>query len=153
MRSFALAGTVALTLVCFANSSGSTQQTTAPKNGGGTAQTFNPCSTNRSLCKYSFVSDASGVASRLIFQSDEDPNFKILIVDISFPPDQRTHDISLQSGAFVHLLDGEGDVTIAGQRVTLSRFERSTVPPGARLQVVNGSNYPVIIRALLVEDK
>jgi hypothetical protein len=39
----------------------------------------------------SFVSDPSGGFSRTIVETGEDPNFKIIIRDFSFPPDRQNH--------------------------------------------------------------
>src|SRR5690242_16743990 len=56
-----------------------------------------------------FVRDPSGEFSRTIFETDEDPNLKLVIRDFSFPPDRYTHTITLPSGAFLHILGGEGE--------------------------------------------
>jgi hypothetical protein len=154
MRNSSLVGAVALGAFCFANDIVLAEQNLVPKPGSGNFQSYDPsCPVNSPLCKNMFVSAASGVASRIVFESDEDPNFKIVIVDVSFPPDQQPHSISLQAGAFVHLLDGEGEITVAKQPTTLTRLERTAVSPGAPVEVVNRSNHPVIIRALLLEGK
>jgi len=128
------------------------QQTPVP-NTGNVPSSDTSSAINPALSKNMFAWDPSGVAWRTVFESDDDPDFKIIIIDVSFPPDQQPHSISLQSGAFVHLLDGGGEVTVAKQPTTLNRFDRTAVPLGAPIEVVNRSNYPVTIRALLVEAK
>jgi hypothetical protein len=42
-----------------------------------------------------FVSDPSGGFSRTIFETVEDPDFKLIIRDFSFPPDRQTHAVTL----------------------------------------------------------
>jgi quercetin dioxygenase-like cupin family protein len=129
------------------------EQTSVPKMANGSFTSPEMSSAiNPALSKYMFISGSSGVTWRTVF-SDESPDFKVVIVDVSFPPDQQPHSISPQSGAFVHLLDGEGEFTVAKQPMTLTRFDRKAVPPGTPIEVVNRSNHPVIIRALLVEAK
>jgi hypothetical protein len=101
-----------------------------------------------------FTPDAScGCLSRTVFATDQDRNFKLTIRDFSFPPDRQPHTLTLLSGAFVHLLSGEGEVSIAMQRTALTRLARTAVSAGTRIEVVNSGKYPVVIRALIVEAK
>jgi hypothetical protein len=100
-----------------------------------------------------FKPDPSGGASRTVFETDEDPNFKIVIQDFSFPPDRQRHIVTLPSGAFLHLLTGEGEVSIAKQRTVLLARSRTAVPAGAPIEVVNSGQYPMVVRALIVEVK
>jgi hypothetical protein len=100
-----------------------------------------------------FVSDPSGGFSRTIFETDKDPNFKIVIRDFAFPPDRQTHTVTLPSGAFIHLLSGLGEISIAKQRSASTPVARTAVPPGAPIEVLNEGEHPVVIRALIVEAK
>jgi quercetin dioxygenase-like cupin family protein len=100
-----------------------------------------------------FLLDPSGGFSRTIFETDENPNFELVIQDFSFPPGRLPHTLTLPSGAFLHLLSGEGEVSIANQRVVLSARSRTAVPPGASIAVVNNGDYPVLVRALIVKAK
>lgn len=100
-----------------------------------------------------FEPDPSGGLSRTIFETDEDPNFKLVIRDFSFPPDQKPHTITLPSAAFLHLLSGSGEISIAKQRLALTPAARTAVPAGAPIEVVNGGEQPVVVRALIVEAK
>jgi quercetin dioxygenase-like cupin family protein len=72
-----------------------------------------------------FVIEPSGVFSRTVFQTDEDPNFKITIVDYSFPPDGQAHAITLASGALLHLRDELPEIGIAGERLALTSGART----------------------------
>lgn len=100
-----------------------------------------------------FYADPSGGVSRTIFETDEDPNFRLTIRDFSFPPDKRPHTVTLPSAAFVHYLSGEGEIRIAKQRMELTPVARTAVPAGAPIEVVNNGEYPVVVRALIVETK
>jgi quercetin dioxygenase-like cupin family protein len=99
-----------------------------------------------------FVSDPSGGFSRTIFETDEDPNFKLIIRDFSFLPTGSPH-FTLPSGAFLHILGGQGEISIAKQRLALTAGARTAVPAGAPLDVVNNGEQAVVVRALIVEAK
>jgi hypothetical protein len=100
-----------------------------------------------------FVSDPSGGFSRTIFETDQDPNFKVIIRDFSFPPDRQPHSVALPSGAFLHILGGDGRISIAEKQLALSTTARMTAPAGAPIEVVNNGEQHVIVRALIVEAK
>jgi hypothetical protein len=102
---------------------------------------------------YQFQPDPSGGFSRTIFETDENPDFKITIRDFAFPPDRQPHTLTLPSSAFVHLLGGEGEISIAKKRLELVFGPRSAVSAGAPIEVVNNGEYPVVIRALVMEAK
>ena len=100
-----------------------------------------------------FIRDPSGWLSRTVFETDEHPNFKLVIRDFSFPPDRQSHIIILPSGAFLHTGGGEVEVGVAKQRFKLSNVTRTAVPAGAPIQIVNNGERAVIVRALVVEPK
>jgi hypothetical protein len=101
----------------------------------------------------SFWLDPSGGFSRAIFETDENPDFKLTIRDFAFPPDKQPHTVALRSAAFLHLLSGLGEISIAKQRLALTAVARTSVPAGAPIEVVNSGEYPVVVRALIVEAK
>lgn len=100
-----------------------------------------------------FVRDPSGGFSRTIFETDEDPNFKLVIRDFSFPPDKQPHIVTLPSAAFLEFLSGPGEFSIANERLGLPTRSRTAVPASAPIEVVNSGEYPVVVRALIVEAK
>jgi quercetin dioxygenase-like cupin family protein len=100
-----------------------------------------------------FQPDPSGGFSRTVFETDENPNFKIVIRDFSFPPDKQAHTVTLRSAAFLHLLSGPGEISIAKQRLALTPVARTSVPAGAPIELVNNGEYPVVVRAMVVEAK
>ena len=53
---------------------------------------------------HSFWRDPSGGLSRIIFETDENPDFRLIIRDFSFPPDKQPHTIALPFAAFFHVL-------------------------------------------------
>jgi len=100
-----------------------------------------------------FSVDPSGGLSRTIFETDEDPNFRLIFRDFSFLPDKQPHTIALPSAAFLHVLSGKGEVSIAKQRTEVSGLARTPVPAGAPIEVVNSGESPVVLRGLIVEAK
>ena len=62
----------------------------------------------------------SGVLSRTIFETDEDPNFTLIIRDFSFLPDKKPHTLALPSAAFLHVLSGTAEFSVAKQRIELT---------------------------------
>lgn len=98
-----------------------------------------------------FEPDPSGGFSRTIFETDEDPNFKLIIRDFSFPPGQQPHTVTLPSAAFLHLLSGPGEISVAKRRLDL--VAGTAVPAGAPIEVVNNGEDLVVIQALIVEAK
>jgi quercetin dioxygenase-like cupin family protein len=102
---------------------------------------------------HAFEPDPSGGFSRTIFETDEHPDFKLVIRDFSFPPDRRPHTVTLPSSAFLHLLSGPGEIGIAKQRLTLTPVARTAVPAGAPIDVLNSGEQPVVVRALILEAK
>jgi hypothetical protein len=100
-----------------------------------------------------FEPDPSGGFSRTIFETDEDPNFKLIIRDFSFPPDGKPHVVTLASTAVLHLLSGTGEISIAKQRLAMTPVARTVVPAGAPIEAVNSGEQHVVVRALIVEAK
>ena len=100
-----------------------------------------------------FVPDPSGGFSRIVFQTDENPDFKIVIRDYAVLPDQITHALKLPTGALLHVISGEGDVHLGENRLEMNTTERTVAPPGATLNVANRGESPVVIRALTLEPK
>jgi hypothetical protein len=100
-----------------------------------------------------FEPDPSGGFSRTIFETDEHPNFKLVIRDFSFPPDRQTHTVTLPSAAFLHFLGEPGEIRIAKKRLTLTPVARTAVPAGTPIDVVNNGQHAIVVRALIVEAK
>jgi hypothetical protein len=93
------------------------------------------------------------VFARTIFETDDDPDFKITIREFSFPPDRKKHTVVFPSGAFARLLGGAGEITLSNNPLNLSSIARAAVPAGAPIEVVNDGNSPVIVRTLILEAK
>ncbi|MGH6793819.1 MAG: hypothetical protein ACREDD_08595 [Methylocella sp.] len=100
-----------------------------------------------------FEPDPSGGFSRTIFETDENPDFKVIIRDFAFPPDKQPHTVTLPSGAFLHLLSGPGEISIAKKRLALTPVARTAVPAGAPIEIVNNNEHLAVVRALIVEAK
>lgn len=100
-----------------------------------------------------FVPDPSGGSSRIVFQSDENPDFKLVIRDFSFPPDEQSRSFSLPSGGLIHIVSGQGHVAIGNDHSRLQVGVRAEARAGATVSVVNTGQRPLIVRALALEAK
>lgn len=113
-----------------------------------------PAATREAPTEKRFSVGPSGVLSRTIFETDEDPNFKLIFRDFSFPPDKQARSIALPSAAFLHVLSGKGELTVAKEKVELTPLARMPPAPArAPIDVVNSGDYPMVLRALTVEAK
>jgi hypothetical protein len=112
-----------------------------------------PVSTPEAPNAHRFSVGPSGVLSRTVFETDEDPNFRLIFQDLSFPPDKQPRTVTLPSAAFLHVLSGKGDISVAKQRVELTPLARTPAPAGAPIEVVTSGDYPVVVRVLIVEAK
>jgi hypothetical protein len=76
-----------------------------------------PVATREATDAHRFSVGPSGVLSRTVFETDEDPNFKLIFQDFSFPPDKQPRTVTLPSAVFLHVLSGKGEISVAKQRV------------------------------------
>lgn len=100
-----------------------------------------------------FVQEASGVFSRVVFETDEDPNFTITIRDYSFPPDGQPHNVTLPAAALLQLRGQLPEIGLAGQQVKLTAGARTVLPAGAGLTVTNTGEQAAVVRAVILEAK
>jgi hypothetical protein len=101
-----------------------------------------------------FVADPSGpFFSRVVFETDEDPNVKWVIRDYSFPPAQAPHTVTLAAGGLLHKLGGTAEISLANTRLALTPANRTVAPAGAALQVLNRGDEAVVIRHISLETK
>ena len=113
-----------------------------------------PAATREASDAHRFSVNQSGGLSRTVFETDEDPNFKLTFRDFSFPPDKQPHALTLPSAAVLHLLSGKAEISVAKQRMGLTNLARTPpVPAGAPIEIVTSGEYPVVVRALIVEAK
>lgn len=102
---------------------------------------------------HSFELDPSGGFSRTIFETDEDPNFKLVIREFSFPPSPKSQTLMLASVALLQILNGSGKITISNQRLVWTPIARTVVPAGTPIEIVNSGEQPIVVHALIVEAK
>jgi quercetin dioxygenase-like cupin family protein len=113
-----------------------------------------PAATREAPNAQRFSVGPSGVLSRTVFETDEDPNFTLSFRDFSIPPDKQPHAITLPSAAFLHVLSGKGEISVAKQRVELTALARTpALPAHAPIEVTNSGDYPMVLRGLIVEAK
>jgi quercetin dioxygenase-like cupin family protein len=144
---------IALSIATVASSVGFSQERKLAPEGRGLLSRP-PAATREAPGVGRFSVEPSGVLSRTVFETDEDPNFRLIFRDFSFPPDKQTHMVTLPSVAFLHVLSGKGEVSVAKQKVELTPLARTpAVPAGAPIEVVNSGDYPMVLRGLIVETK
>jgi hypothetical protein len=100
-----------------------------------------------------FEPDAAGTLSRTLFSSDEDPNFKIVVRDISIPPDQQTHTLNLPTAALVQLRGAGAEIRIRQQRIEPVGAPRMTATAPTAMDVVNTGQANTVIRTYGIEVK
>jgi hypothetical protein len=98
-----------------------------------------------------FELDASGTFSRTIFETNEDPNFKITIRDYAFPPSNQAKTLTLPAAALVQNHSPHGDISVANQKLEFAA--RAAVPPGAPIGVTNNGDRAVVVRTITLEPK
>jgi hypothetical protein len=101
---------------------------------------------------YLFKADPSGGLSRTVFETADDPNFRILIRDYSFPPDHQVRTLILSDSAFVHLARRSGEIRV-GKRPLETRSERFAVSADTPIEVVNNGEYPLVLRVIILKAK
>jgi hypothetical protein len=97
-----------------------------------------------------FARQPSGSFIRTVFSSDSDPNIRLTVQDISVPPQQPVHPITLAGTALLENLTGGGTITLAGAPVAKAQ-ERVLVPAGIPVSVGNSGDQSVLIRAYLLD--
>ncbi len=100
-----------------------------------------------------FEPDPSGGFSRTVFQTNQHPDFNLVIRDFSFPPDRQAHTVVLSSAALLHVITGNGEVSIAKKRYQFTSLMRRAVSAGDAIEIVNTGPQAMIVRVLIVEAK
>ncbi len=100
-----------------------------------------------------FELDASGTLSRTLFESNEDPNFKVVIRDVSVLPGQQVQTLNLNATALVQPRGGAAEVTVANQKAEPAGTARLMAAPGTPIGVVNRGARDSIVRIYSFEAK
>lgn len=100
-----------------------------------------------------FELDASGTLSRTLFESNEDPNFKVVIRDVSVLPGQQVQTLNLNATALVEPRGGAAEVTIANQKTEPAAAARLMAPAGTPIGIVNRGTGDSIVRIYSFEAK
>jgi hypothetical protein len=116
----------------------------------GPAQT--PAALEGALPAHPFELDQSGILSRTLFESDEDPNFKVVIRDVSVLPGQQVQTRNLNATALVQPRGGAAEVTVANQKAEPAGA-RLMAPAGAPITVINRGTSDSVIRIYTFEAK
>ncbi len=97
--------------------------------------------------------DAAGGLSRVIFETDEDPNFKITIRDFLILPNGKTNLLTSPAAMFVHFLSAPGEVKIAGQPMAFAAGQRIAVAARSPLEVTVKGGRTAVLRAVILQPK
>jgi hypothetical protein len=128
------------------------EQKLAPEGRGLLPKPAGPMPQEQLTRPYAFKADPSGGLSRTVFQTDEDPNFRVIVRDFSFPPDRQRHILTLTFGALVDIPLGPAEISI-DKKTLNTPGARVAVPAGAPIEILNSGEYPVALRAIIVEPK
>ena len=131
---------------------GAEEQQLAPEGRGLLPKTTGTTPQEQSNLPHVFRADPSGSLSRTIFETDEDPNFRLIIREFSFPPDRQPYSLTLPFGALVHLPIGTAEISVGKKRLETPEA-RTAVPAGVPIEIFNYGEYPVVLRAIIVEAK
>jgi hypothetical protein len=111
-----------------------------------------PAPPTSALANY-FVTDAAGGLSRVVFETDEDPNLKITIRDFLILPNGKPNLLTSPAAMFVHFLSATSEVKIAGQLIALSAGQRAAVAARTPLEVTVKGGRAVVLRAVILQPK
>ena len=100
-----------------------------------------------------FETTPTGVLARTVFETNEDPNFKLTIRDYSFPPANQAKTLTLPAAALLQNRSAHGDFSIANQKLDLTGTARIAVPSGAPVDVTNNGDRAVVVRSITIEPK
>ena len=114
-----------------------------------------PAATREAPTEKRFSVGPSGVLSRTIFETDEDPNFKLIFRDFSFPPDKQARTIDPTVCSLPPCSQRKGrDQRRKAEGGTDSAGENAAqCPPARPSKSSNSGDYPMVLRALIVEAK
>jgi hypothetical protein len=146
--------TLAAVLIALAPSAGFAQDNQLAAEGRGLLpEPTAPPETLGGASPNAFQADPSGIFSRTVFETNEDPNFKITIRDYSFPPSNQAKTLTLPAAALVQNHSAHGEFSIANQKLDLAGAARVAVPPGAPIGVTNNGDRAVVVRTITLDPK
>jgi hypothetical protein len=100
-----------------------------------------------------FLTDAAGSLSRVIFETDEDPDFKITIRDFLILPNGKANLLTSPAAMFVHFLGATSEVKIASQVMAFDAGQRAAIAARTPLEVTVKGGRAAVLRALILQPK
>jgi hypothetical protein len=100
-----------------------------------------------------YAPDAAGGLSRVIFETDEDPNFTITIRDFLILPNGKTNLLTSPAAMFVHFLGAPGEVKIAAEPMAFAAGQRAAVAARLPLEVTVKGGRATVLRAVIFQPK
>jgi hypothetical protein len=100
-----------------------------------------------------FEPDPSGGFSRIVFETDEHPDFHLIVREFSIPPDPQSRIVILPPVGLFQFLGGPSELVIANRRTTLTPGSVTALAAGTPIEVVSGGEQHFVVRALIVESK
>jgi len=100
-----------------------------------------------------FLPDPSGGFSRVVFQTDAAPDFRIVIRDYSFPAGAAPRTMTLPAGSLLHVLHGAGHVVVGTTTLALATAPRAVAAAGTAVQITSTGAHPLVLRVVSLEQK
>lgn len=100
-----------------------------------------------------FVANTSGLYSRTVFATTQDPDFNIAIRDFSVPPKTGPLTLRLESPAALEKRSGQGIIKVANESSQIRQDSIISVPMGASIELENPNEQELIVRIYSVEAK
>lgn len=148
-----LIASFALALLVSCNSQSSTDQRAAE--GHGALPRPSAMSENRGGMRprHALAPQDSGIFSRIVFETNEGPDFKVEVRDLSLPPGATTSTRSQSQTTVLEMLTDRGMVKIGGQSAEWQQEGDIVVPPGVPIELQNPTERELLVRLYLVEAK
>lgn len=99
----------------------------------------------------SFKFDSSGELSRMVYQTNEDPHFNVVVRDFSIPPDGKNHRLTFTVTSMLQIHGDLAKISVDSQEIALPDTQNIAVTPGATVDVVNSGKREAVISVIAVE--
>lgn len=102
---------------------------------------------------YVFHKESSGLFSRLIFETDEDPRLKISVREFSLPPGRGPVTLSFAGAAVLEMRTDRGRLSLGAQPEDWRQGTSIMVPEGTPIGLANPTDRELIVRLCVLEAK
>src|SRR5579862_4807309 len=96
--------------------------------------------------KNSLKQESANLYSRLLFETSDDPNFRIRIKDLSIPPRMTSADLKMPADTIVEIITGLGKLTIENKEHNWKQGTIILVHKDVPMTLVNDGDREMIVR-------